>query len=87
MTYNMSETINHTFNTVWMASYYPDNVPLWAGPLASMPKNYYFKTKEELDEFLNKNDKIRFSFRVKSTLAIYHEGYYYPLPEKIQFTT
>ena len=81
------ETINPTFNNIWMASYYPVNGPLWTGPLVSLPKNYYFKTKQELDEFLNKNEKIRFHFLVKSTLAIYHEGFWYPLPEKIQFTT
>ncbi len=72
---------------IWMATYYPQDVPLWHGPMASMPKNYYFKTKEQLDEFLNQNDKIRFYFRTKSTIAITYEGFYYPLPEKIEFTS
>ncbi len=81
----MSEKVEYI--TIWMATYYPEDVHLWHGPRAAMPRNYYFKNKEELDDFLNKNDNIKFQFRIKSTLAISHEGFLYPFPEKIHFSS
>lgn len=75
--------IRPDFVVVWQARYIPDDVPMWVGPRAAMPRDYYFKTKEDVDKFTKENHK--FFFRVEKTLAVQHDDVYYPLSEKFIF--
>ncbi len=80
----MSENIEASFKMIWVAKHYPENVPLYYGPRAAMPNYYYFKTKKELDIFIDANKQ--FYFYTGQILAIQHENSYYPLKKKITFT-
>ena len=79
------ETINPKCVMIWRARYHKQDVPLWAGPLAAMPKDYYFRTKEKLQRFINDNKKIEVYFDISQTLAFVHENVYYPFTEGIIF--
>lgn len=52
---------------------------------SSYSVNYYFRNKVELDCFMNENKQHEQSFEVQKTIALVHNGDYYPLSEKITF--
>lgn len=71
---------------IWFVKYLPQNIPLWAGPNAALPKNYYFKDDNTLNEFLEKNEKLKSYFQTSKIIAIQYGESFYPLNEKIIFT-
>jgi hypothetical protein len=67
---------------IWQTTFYPDNVPLWKGPLAAMTQNYYFLTKKEVDAYLEEKKNLKYQLVTNKILAIKMEDKYYPLSEQ-----
>lgn len=74
-------TVEVDFIEVWKVVYKPDNVPLWQGIDAALPKIYYFVQQESFDEFLEKNKEFLYLMKTSRTLALKHKNKCYPLGE------
>lgn len=81
----MAEEIQPKFVVMWQARYFPPDVPLWKGPVAALPRDFYFRTKDELDKFMKDHDDQRFYFKVSKTVAVHHDNVYYPFIEQYVF--
>ena len=80
----MAEEVQPKFIFIWQVRYIPSDVPAWHGPLAAMPRDYYFLNKDELDRFMK--GKKRFHFKVSKTLSLVHDDVYFPFPEQYVFS-
>lgn len=65
-------TPNYVFTNIWQAALFRTDV-------ITQPVYFYFKTKKELDDFMSdqKETETRF-FKVSQTIAVQHDGFYYP---------
>jgi hypothetical protein len=73
--------VTPTFVYIFQATYTPENVPLWQGVNAALPRHWMFKTEEELNAFLEKNNEIIHCIKRYKILAAKVEDKYYPLKE------
>jgi YHS domain-containing protein len=79
------EEVQPKFVYIWNAKYFPQNVPLYCGVQAGMPRQYYFDTKDKLDKFLKENDDIKYYFSTQKILAVFDGETFYALNEAIKF--
>ena len=75
------------FIEIWKVVYKPENVPLWQGVLAALPKTYYFDRQESYDDFLEKNKELLYLMKTSRTLAIKHKNMFYPLGESFMLSS
>lgn len=70
------------FITIWHARYIPDKTHAFE---YYPPQDYYFLTKDKLDAFIKKNDKIKFSIITNEAIAILKDNVFYPIsnPHKL----